>query len=146
MLLRTEMPDLTDWILRAGELSAASTNAVQHAAITTFSLVRDKPIPAAALTLFLEALADHCGSDLLRLKGLIRIAEHPCQPAVIHGVQHVFHPPQWRDAWPSDDRRTRMVFIARDIDQDWVWALLRTIELEVAELTATRGQAVRQTT
>ena len=110
----------------------------QHGAISTFSLVREEPIAAAALTLFLEALADHCGSDLLRLKGLIHVTEYPLQPAVIHGVQHVFHPPRWLDAWPSDDRRTRIVFIARNINEAWARSLLGTIELEVAELTAAR--------
>ena len=35
---------------------------------------------------------------------------------VIHGVQHVFHPPEILDRWPSADRRTRIVFITRDFD------------------------------
>ncbi|MEM6497099.1 MAG: GTP-binding protein, partial [Pseudomonadota bacterium] len=72
-------------------------------AISTFALVREEPIPAVALTLFLEALADHCGEGLLRLKGLVQIEENLNQPAVIHGVQHVFHPPTWLDQWPSQD-------------------------------------------
>lgn len=103
--------------------------------ITTFAIVRDRPLAAVALTLFLEALADHCGSDLLRLKGLINVAESPDQPAVIHGVQHVFTAPAWLSSWPSDDRRTRIVFIGRGIGQAWVEALLEAIECEVAELS-----------
>jgi G3E family GTPase len=35
---------------------------------------------------------------------------------VIHGVQHVFHPPQLLESWPGDDRRTRLVVIAQDLD------------------------------
>ncbi len=102
-------------------------------AISTFALVREQPIPAVALTLFLEALADHCGEGLLRLKGLVQIEENLNQPAVIHGVQHVFHPPTWLDQWPSQDQRTRMVFIGRNLSERWVHALLRAIEREVRE-------------
>src|SRR5215207_5537458 len=99
--------------------------------ITTFVLVREEPIRAVALTLFLETLAEHCGADLLRLKGIMNIAESPERPAVIHGVQHVFHPPAWLDRWPSDDRRSRMIFIARRIPQRWVEVLLEAIDAEV---------------
>jgi G3E family GTPase len=109
-----------------------------HDDITTFAIIRDKPLAAVTLSLFLEALADHCGSDLLRLKGLICIAENETQPAVIHGVQHVFHPPVWLDRWPSEDRRTRLVFIGRGISDTWVRALIDAIEAEVEELATSR--------
>ena len=56
------------------------------------------------LSLFLQVLAEHCGAKLLRLKGLVDVVESPGRPALIHGVQHVFHPPAWLDAWPDDDR------------------------------------------
>jgi G3E family GTPase len=46
----------------------------------------------------------------------VKIAEAPDQPVVIHGVQHVFHPPTSLPAWPDDDRRTRLVFIICDLD------------------------------
>jgi G3E family GTPase len=99
--------------------------------IVYFALVREKPIPAAALSLFLEALADHCGADILRMKGIVGIAEDPERPAVIHGVQHVFHPPMWLDRWPSADRRSRLVFITRSVHRRWVEALLEAITAEV---------------
>jgi G3E family GTPase len=98
---------------------------------------RDQPLPALALTLFLEALADHVGADLLRLKGLIHVAEHPSQPAVIHGVQHVFHEPSWLDRWPSDDRSTRLVLIGRGLSRLWVEQVLDALAAEVMEV----GQA-----
>jgi G3E family GTPase len=88
------------------------------------------------LTLFLEALAEHCGPDLLRLKAIVNVAENPDRPAVVHGVQHVFHTPAWLDRWPSDDRRSRLVFIARRIPQRWVEVLLEAIDAEVAAVTA----------
>ena len=103
--------------------------------IACFALIRDEPIPAVALTLFLEVLAEHCGADLLRLKGIVAIAESPDRPAVIHGVQHMFHAPAFLARWPSDDRRSRLVFIARDLPRDFAEALLDAIEAEVRETT-----------
>jgi G3E family GTPase len=96
-------------------------------------LIREEPIPAVALTLFLEVLAEHCGADLLRLKGIVAIAESPDRPAVIHGVQHMFHAPAFLERWPSDDRRSRLVFIARDLPRAFAQALLDAIEAEVRE-------------
>ena len=100
--------------------------------------MREQPIRAVALTLFLETLAEHCGADLLRLKGIVNMAESPDQPAVIHGVQHVFHPPAWLERWPSDDRRSRIIFIARRVPQRWVEVLLDAIGAEVADVSVGR--------
>ena len=102
--------------------------------IVSFAIVRQEPIAAIALTLFLEALAEHCGADLLRLKGIIRVTENANRPAVIHGVQHVFHPPAWLERWPSADRTSRLVFITRGISRTWIEALLAAIEVEVHSL------------
>jgi len=109
----------------------AHDHADHDAEIRAFSVVRAAPIRAVALTLFLEALAEHCGSDLLRLKGIINIAESPERPAVIHGVQHVFHAPTWLERWPSADRASRMVLITRRIPQRWVEVLLDAVIAEV---------------
>jgi len=57
------------------------------------------------------------GDDLLRLKAIVAIADRPDQPVVLHGVQHLFHPPVLLPRWPSEDRRTRMVFITRNLPQ-----------------------------
>jgi G3E family GTPase len=123
----------------------AQTNDHGHedhdAEIKTYAIVRAQPIPAVALTLFLEALAEHCGADLLRLKGIVNVAESPQRPAVIHGVQHVFHAPAWLDRWPSNDRRSRMVFITRRIPQRWVEVLLDALAAEVADVASTAVQA-----
>jgi G3E family GTPase len=54
---------------------------------------------------------------------------------VIHGVQHVFHAPAWLERWPSDDRRSRIVFIARRIPQYWIEVLLDAIGAEVNDVT-----------
>jgi len=66
--------------------------------------------------MFLDLLRSMHGPDLLRLKGVVKLAETPNAPLVVHGVQHVFHPPVMLPAWPDDDRRTRLVLIVRDLD------------------------------
>jgi G3E family GTPase len=57
------------------------------------------------------------GPNLLRLKGVVKLAETPDSPLVVHGVQHILHPPARLARWPDDDHRTRLVFITRDIEE-----------------------------
>ena len=108
---------------------------VHDAAVMTVSLRVDAPLHAVTLTLFLQALAENCGPDLLRVKGIVAIRESPETPAVVHGVQHVFHPIEWLDHWPSADRSSRLVLIGRRLDIDWLYLLLQTIEEEVERAT-----------
>ena len=112
--------------------AAAHPQPHAHDDIASVSLERAQPLHAVSLTLFLQALAGVCGSDLLRVKGIVALREHPDGPAVVHGVQHVFHPLRWLDGWPAGPRRTRLVLIGRRLRRDWVEALLATIEDEVA--------------
>jgi G3E family GTPase len=89
-------------------------------AIRAFTLSTDRPVSASALEMFLDLLRSAHGPKLLRVKGIVQIAEDPGRPVVIHGVQHVFHPPATLDAWPDADRRTRMVFITKDLPEGFV--------------------------
>jgi G3E family GTPase len=125
--------DVNSWL--AGE---RHSHARHDGDIQTYAVVRNEPIRAVTLTLFLETLAEHCGADLLRLKGIVNVAESPDRPAVIHGVQHVFHAPAWLKRWPSDDRSSRIVFITRRVPQPWVEALFEAIAAEVANVTVGR--------
>src|SRR5256714_928840 len=99
--------------------------------IATFCLRRSAPLHAATLSLLLQALAEHCGAKLLRLKGVVDVVESPGRPAVIHGVQHVFHPPAWLDAWPDEERSTRIVVISQGLDARWLQDLLEILDEEV---------------
>jgi len=107
------------------------TPAHRHGGINTFCLRREKPLHAATLSLFLQLVAEHCGARLLRLKGLVDVLESPGRPAVIHGVQHVFHPPAWLDGWPDADRSTRIVVISQGLEARWLQDLLEILEEEV---------------
>ena len=73
---------------------------------------------------WLEVLLLFRGADFLRTKGIINVADHD-GPVVIHGVQHLFHPAVMLKEWPSKDRRSRIVFITRDIDESVIRDTLR---------------------
>ena len=102
--------------------------------INSFVMVREDPIALNTLSMFLEGLTKEAGPDLLRVKGIINVIERPNQPAVIQGAQQIFHSIDWMDEWPSDDKRTRIVFITRNIDQAYIEDTYNLIE-RVAERT-----------
>src|SRR5438094_5776349 len=125
--------DINSWLA-----DGRHSHARHDADIQSYTVARKEPIGAVTLTLFLETLAEHCGADLLRLKGIVNVAESPERPAVIHGGQHVLHDAASRKLWPSHDRSSRIVFITRRVPQRWVEALLQAIGAEVADVSARR--------
>jgi G3E family GTPase len=94
------------------------THHAHDAGISSFSLTVSEPVRWAAFAQWLDYVASLKGDDLLRFKGLVHIAERPGKPVVVHGVQHVFHPPIELDNWPTADRATRLVFIVRNIPRE----------------------------
>ena len=73
--------------------------------------------------MFIDLIRSLHGPKLLRLKGIVQLAETPDSPLVIHGVQHIFHPPVRLPHWPDGDHRTRIVLITRDLEERTVRAL-----------------------
>ena len=93
--------------------------------ISSFSVATDHAIGQMQLELFLELLQSYHGPNLLRMKGIVKMQDDPERPMVLHGVQHVLHPPERLPRWPDDDRRTRLVFITRDIARAELEQLLK---------------------
>jgi len=91
--------------------------------IQAFCLTGDEPFTPPSFDIFIDLLRHTHGPRLLRVKGVIALSDEPERPVVIHGVQHVFHPPHRLEAWPDDDRRTRIVFIVKDLDRQFVEGL-----------------------
>lgn len=91
-----------------------AASAIHDDGVHAFCLIAEKPVAAAAIDAWLQALLTFRGADLLRVKGIIHVAEMPV-PMVVHCVQHIVHPPEVLPAWPSADRRTRIVFITRHL-------------------------------
>ncbi len=117
-----KIPDVKKWL--AAEAYADTHSHDHHhdvnrhdAHIGAFVLTSDTAIPAGMLEMFLELLRASHGSKLLRIKGIVKLAEMPDTPVVVHGVQHVFHPTVRLKRWPDDDHRTRLVFITRDLPE-----------------------------
>jgi G3E family GTPase len=109
--------------------------------IQSFVLTSDTAIPAGTLEMFLELLRATHGDKLLRLKGIVQLAEMPDTPVVVHGVQHVFHPTARLPQWPDDDHRTRLVFITRDLPERTVRELFEAF-LGAASLDRPDRQAL----
>lgn len=82
--------------------------------ITAFALTFDRPMDWTAFGIWLTMLLQSRGEDVLRVKGILNVVG-VATPVVIHGVQHVVHSPVHMKNWPDDDRRSRIVFIVRDI-------------------------------
>ena len=105
------------------------------ARIQAFCLTFEKPLRWNGMGMFLEMLVKTRGDSLLRLKGLLNI-DGQDRPIVIHCVQHVFHEPTQLREWPSDtDRRSRLVFITRDLDRRVIEEGLAAFEHAAASAT-----------
>jgi len=88
--------------------------------IKAFCMTFDEPMSWATVAAAFDALVTYRGPDLLRMKGILNVKDTD-KPVVIHGVQHVFHPPATLEAWPEgDDRKSRVVFITRDIAESTI--------------------------
>ena len=157
---RVRFPGSSDGRTAAGEAAADGTRAdalplrrrsgaarlpvpaepVRHTdGIDTLALVREEPIPGAALALFLRALVAHAGPRLLRLKGFVEIAEAPGRPVTVNGAGHVFEPVEPRPGgWPDADRRSRLVLIGEGISALWCERLLDALEADLRSRMGSR--------
>ena len=94
--------------------------------IRAFSMMSENPVNMIAFSFFRDMITAALGANLLRMKGIINIAGEE-RPAVIHGVQHIFHPVQWLETWPDNDRRTKLVFITQNIKKEQIEDFFRTL-------------------
>ena len=87
--------------------------------IRAHCLVLNSPLPWEIFVTWIQTLIAVNGEDLLRIKGIVDIADQE-GPIAVHGVQHLFHDPVRLPDWPDDDRRSRIVFITRSIDRELI--------------------------
>jgi G3E family GTPase len=86
------------------------------ARIRAVCVTLDEPVSWQAIGTWLETLVAMRGESILRLKAIINLAGQD-RPVVVHGVQHLFHPPVLLPSWPEGDpRTTRLVAIIRDME------------------------------
>jgi G3E family GTPase len=121
-----KIPDVKKWLAAEAYPDGHASHHHQHDVnrhdehIRSFVLTADDAIPSGTLEMFLELLLATHGTKLLRVKGIVNLAEMPDTPVVVHGVQHIFHPSARLDGWPDSDRRSRLVFITRDLPEHTV--------------------------
>jgi G3E family GTPase len=144
---QARLEQVASWFATAAAAAAAHRHAAHHhghhahsSRISSFSLVVNEPVRWAAFSRWLGYVAALKGDDFLRFKALVNVADRPQGPVVVHAVQHVLHPPVALDAWPSDDRSSRLVFIVRDIPAE---AIERTLARfgEISRESITRPAA-----
>jgi G3E family GTPase len=90
-------------------------------------LVFDRPLNWQMFGIWLTMLLHRHGDRILRLKGLLNVGAER-GPLLVEGVQHVIHVPRHLREWPDADRRSRIVFIARDLDLTQVEASLEAFQ------------------
>jgi len=86
------------------------------ARIRAFCVTYERPLDWERFADWVEMVILAHGRNLLRIKGILNVAGEAA-PVVVHGVQHLFHPPVQMEAWPDEDRRSRLVFIVRDAER-----------------------------
>ena len=90
-----------------------------NARIHAFCVIVEKPLEWSAFGIWLTMLL-HChGTHVLRVKGLLNVRGE-ATPVIINGVQHLVHPPVHLAQWPDADRRSRIVFIVRDLTRSQI--------------------------
>jgi G3E family GTPase len=82
--------------------------------IGALALSWDQPVDWAMFGIWLTMLLHRHGSEVLRVKGILNVADADA-PVAVHGVQHLVHPPTHMRAWPGTDRRSRLVLIVKGL-------------------------------
>ena len=119
-ILAAETDDAGAVLFGTGDRSAAPAMPADPVAahthgIDAFGLVLEGDFSRLDFARALGALARERGTDLLRVKGIVRFSDRPERPAVVQAAQHAMFAPEWLDAWPDEDRRSRLVFVVYEI-------------------------------
>lgn len=84
--------------------------------VESFVVRLDHPVPVMQVSAWLERLVARNASRLLRLKGVVEVAEQS-DPIVVHAVRNLFHPSTTLARKPGDPPGTRLVLIVDNPDR-----------------------------
>jgi G3E family GTPase len=87
--------------------------------IRSFVVTVEQSIDWTSFGVWLTMLLNRHGDKVLRVKGILNISGETA-PVAIHGVQHLVHNPVHMQAWPDEDRMSRIVFIVDGLDPDLI--------------------------
>lgn len=82
--------------------------------VTSFVFRTERSVDWTAFAVWLSLLVHRHGKNVLRVKGLLKVAGAP-GPVNLNAVQHFIHPPVHLERWPDDDRSSRLVFIVQGL-------------------------------
>jgi G3E family GTPase len=92
----------------------------------SFVLTEDAPLSWDAFSRFITTLQALRGADLLHVKGLLNVVG--CRgPVAVQVMQHLALPPVELQAWPDDDRQSRLAFVTRDVEEAAVRKMLAAV-------------------
>ena len=96
-----KIPDVSRWLAEEAYAAAAITTTaiitITTSTGTTTASAPSRSRPTRRSRPRRSTCSSNCcarmhGPNLLRMKGIVKLAETPDRPMVMHGVQHVFHP------------------------------------------------------
>ena len=87
--------------------------------ISSICVRYNEPLDWDRLIDVLEMMQSMRGDHLLRIKGIVNV-EGESRPRALHGVQHTLYPAASLPAWPDEDQSTRLVFIVKDLDINFI--------------------------
>lgn len=91
---------------------------------SAFCFSASGPIDQGKLETAVSSLQELLGGDLLRLKGLVDVAERPASPRVLHVVGHLASVPHYLNSWPKGLMSTALVMIVAGSQRENAVSLL----------------------
>lgn len=114
----------------------------QHGSVNTWSAEFSEPIVWSRFRDWLDLAYSLRGSQLLRMKAILNVAEES-KPVVIHGVGPVVGEPELLDDWPGGEPQSRIVVIAKNLDAQVIGqsfaALVAPVPAAGAEMAPSAG-------
>jgi G3E family GTPase len=83
--------------------------------VSAFCVILERPLNWSGFGVWMTMLLHAHGARVLRVKGILNVDESP-GPVFFHCAQHLVHPPEHGDRWPTDDRRSKLVFVVQGLD------------------------------
>lgn len=127
----SKAPDVAAWLAEAKVSEQASLRRlsygrhapaapVHNSEVDSFVITFDAPLAWGGVSTTLDTLLQGHGEQILRIKGLVNIQGEP-GPRIVQCVQHTRYPSVRLPAWPDDpayaDRKSRLVFITRNLGE-----------------------------
>lgn len=121
--------DVAGWLAMEGADTheAHDHDPDRHGDVRALQLRTDELLASKAVETFLSILTGQRQSGLLRLKGLLALADDPSRPMVVHAVQHRLYPAMRLDCWPSQDRTSRLILVGTGLPVEPIRKLFDTL-------------------